>query len=129
MLDHQTLCLSLYFHFPFSCSSYFSFLLLPIAGTIVHGILVSSLFSTLFGRSIPGAVYVSQSVRFKRPVHVGARVVARMQIVGMEPRRKGVLLVCATTCSLIDKDDEAVLTLAVEGSAEVLLMPPTTASS
>jgi 3-hydroxybutyryl-CoA dehydratase len=98
----------------------------------VHGILVSSLFSTLFGRSIPGAVYVSQSVRFRRPVHVGAQVLARMQITNIEQRRKGVLLTCATTCSLIeDKEEgegEGKLTVAVEGEAQVLLMMPTSAS-
>ena len=33
--------------------------------------LVSSLFSTLFGRTVHGSVYVSQTFNFKRPVHVG----------------------------------------------------------
>lgn len=40
-------------------------------GTIVHGILLSSLFSTLLGRTIPGSIYVSQTLSFKRPVRVG----------------------------------------------------------
>lgn len=84
-------------------------------GTIVHGILVSSLFSTLFGRSITGAVYVSQSLNFKRPVHVGVEVVARMEIIKIEEKRSGQLLSCSTTCKLSDG------TLAVDGEAKVLL--------
>ena len=35
------------------------------------GMLVASLFSTLFGRTVHGSVYVSQTLNFKRPVHVG----------------------------------------------------------
>lgn len=84
-------------------------------GTIVHGIFVSSLFSTLFGRSISGSVYVSQNLSFKRPVHVGAPVTARMEIVNIEDRRLGRLMTCSTTIHLQDG------TLAVAGEAKVLL--------
>lgn len=84
-------------------------------GTIVHGILVSSLFSTLFGRAIHGSIYVSQSLQFKRPVFVGASVRAKMEIVSVEHRAKGSLLTCTTTCSLLDGK------LAVVGEAKVLL--------
>jgi len=71
-------------------------------GTIVHGILVSSLFSTLFGASLHGAVYVNQSLSFKRPVHVGASVAARIHILKKEQKRSGHLLTCSTTVSLAD---------------------------
>lgn len=84
-------------------------------GTIVHGILVSSLFSTLFGRAIHGSIYVSQSLHFKRPVFVGASVRAKMEIVSVDHRAKGSLLTCTTTCCLLDG------TLAVVGEAKVLL--------
>ena len=84
-------------------------------GTIVHGIFVSSLFSTLFGRSIVGSIYVSQSLNFKRPVHVGVPVTARMEIINMEDRKKGTLLTCATTVTLSDGKD------AVVGEAKVLV--------
>ena len=89
---------------------------------IVHGILVSSLFSTLFGRAINGSVYVSQSLSFKKPVHVGSTVVARMKILAMEERRSGTLLTCSTTCHLISGGGaNNGLVLAVEGEAKVLL--------
>lgn len=83
-------------------------------GTIVHGIFTSSLFSTIFGRGIPGAIYVDQSLAFKRPVHVGKEVTARVELLEVKPKRKGNLLVCATTCTV---DGEIV----VEGKASVLL--------
>ena len=81
----------------------------------MHGILVSSLFSTLFGRAIHGSIYVSQSLHFKRPVFVGASVRAKMEIVSVDHRAKGSLLTCTTTCCLLDG------TLAVVGEAKVLL--------
>ena len=84
-------------------------------GTIVHGIFVSSLFSTLFGRSITGSIYVSQSLNFKRPVYVGTPVRARMEIKLKEDKKKGYLLTCTTQCFL--EDD----TLAVDGEAKVLV--------
>jgi len=88
-------------------------------GPIVHGILVSSLFSTLFGRAIHGSVYVSQSLSFKKPVHVGAEVVARMEILEMEVRKSGTMLKCSTTVRLGGGGENSIL--AVEGEAKVLL--------
>jgi 3-hydroxybutyryl-CoA dehydratase len=84
-------------------------------GTIVHGIFVSSLFSNLFGRSIPGSIYVSQDLNFKKPVHVGKDVTARMEIIKVEPRRRNMLLTCSTTCRLEDG------TIVIEGEAKVLI--------
>lgn len=92
-------------------------------GTIVHGILVSSLFSTLFGRAIHGSIYMGQTLTFKKPVHVGTAVTARMEIVGIEARRSGRVLQCTTQCMLPDG------TIAVEGEARVLLPNPTSQSS
>ena len=92
-------------------------------GPIVHGILVSSLFSTLFGRAIHGSVYVSQSLTFRKPVHVGSTVIARMQILEMEERRSGLMIKCSTTCTLADggANNGAI---AVDGEAKVLIPRP-----
>ncbi len=47
---------------------------------IAHGMLAAGLIPTIFGAQIPGALYVSQSLRFKRPVYVGDEVVARVTV-------------------------------------------------
>lgn len=86
-------------------------------GTIVHGIFVSSLFSTLFGRSISGAIYVSQSLNFKKPVHVGTPVTAVIEVKTIEPKKKGDLVTCSTICKLADGS------LVTDGEAKVLLPP------
>ena len=90
-------------------------------GTIVHGIFTSSLFSILFGRSVPGSIYVSQDLHFKRPVHVGVPVKARIEVLASESKRKGDLVTCSTLCTLEDGG------IAISGEAKVLL--PTTSSN
>jgi acyl dehydratase len=84
-------------------------------GTIVHGILGSSLISTLFGRSLHGAIYVSQSLSFHRPMHVGSVVQARVEILNKESKRSGHLLTCATLVLLEDGRQ------AIAGEAKCLL--------
>lgn len=83
-------------------------------GTIVHGIFVSSLFSTLLGKSWPGAVYVSQTLSFKKPVHVGAMVTASIEVLSVAETRKGTLLTMRTVVALQDGST------AVEGEGKVL---------
>ena len=82
---------------------------------IVHGILVSSLFSTLFGATVTGSIYVSQDLKFKRPVFVGTPVTAKMEVMTADEKRKGTLLTCSTQVLL---EDGAV---AVQGEAQVLV--------
>lgn len=47
---------------------------------IVPGMLVSSLFSNLLGSKIAGTIYVSQQLRFVRPVYVDEVVTAVVTI-------------------------------------------------
>jgi len=83
--------------------------------TIVHGILVSSLFSTLFGRCIAGSIYIKQDLNFKRPVHVGAKVIASIEILEVSKKSKGYFLTCSSICKLENSE------IAVEGTAKVLV--------
>jgi len=83
---------------------------------IVHGMLVSSLFSTLFGRSISSSIYVDQTLQFKAPVFVGSTVTAEIVVTKVESRRSTMLITCTTQ---VTRDEDGVL--AVGGLASVLL--------
>jgi 3-hydroxybutyryl-CoA dehydratase len=61
---------------------------------IVHGMLTTSLWSTLVGTRLPGpgSAYMSQDTRFLKPVHVGDTVTARMTVVAIDDTRQRVEL-------------------------------------
>ena len=87
---------------------------------IAHGMLTASLVSTVLGTKLPGpgAVYVSQAVRFLAPVRVGDTVVARAVVREILPEKHRVKL--ATSCQVGDKlvlDGEAVLMVPLKNGA------------
>lgn len=83
---------------------------------IVHGMLVSSLFSTLLGTVLPGegAVYLGQTLKFRAPVYLGETVVARVEIVAV---REDKPIATLRTVATKSPGDEVV----VEGEAVMLL--------
>lgn len=79
---------------------------------IAHGALTVSYISTVLGTKLPGpgAIYVSQSVNFRAPVHIGDEVVATVRVTELLPAKKRVLFTC--DCSVDGKkvlDAEAIL--------------------
>lgn len=88
-------------------------------GIVVHGILVSSLFSTLFGRTLQGSIYLKQTMTFKKPVYVDTEVLARVEVLKLVNSKKGVILECYTRiyCGHEVLESE----MAVDGVASVLL--------
>ena len=83
-------------------------------GRIAHGMLAASYLSALLGVDLPGpgAIYLSQSLRFRRPVRIGDEVAARVTIVGIDAERGRVTL--ETVCLVGDKS-------VVEGEAVVMV--------
>jgi 3-hydroxybutyryl-CoA dehydratase len=78
---------------------------------IAHGILTASYISALIGTKLPGAgaVYVSQTLQFLRPVKAGDEVRARVEVKALDAAKGRVTLACA--CSVRGKtvlDGEAV---------------------
>ena len=64
---------------------------------VVHGMLVGSLFGAIVGQRFPGAIYLSQSLEFRKPVFVGETVRATIQVQGV--RASGRMLDFETQCT------------------------------
>lgn len=93
---------------------------------ILHGILLSSLFSTIFGTLIPGCIYRSQTLKFYHPVYVNETVCGRVLVTKLRQidrsggGKGGVLCTCDTTITKAnDKPDNQML--CVVGEAQVWL--------
>jgi hypothetical protein len=79
--------------------------------------LTGSFVSSVIGTRLPGpgTIYLSQDFRFLRPVYVGDRVTARVEVIERLPERRRLRL--RTTCQNQDGD------LLLEGEAWVLPSP------
>ncbi len=81
-------------------------------GRIAHGMLTAGLISAAIGTKLPGpgAVYLSQTLKFKAPVRLGDTVVAWVEVSAIDAEKRRVTLACR--CLVGDKtvaDGEAVI--------------------
>ena len=79
---------------------------------IAHGMLSASYISAILGTRLPGpgAIYLTQSLRFRRPVRIGDLVVARVRVKSLDANRSHVVL--ETSCEVNGKtvlDGEALV--------------------
>jgi 3-hydroxybutyryl-CoA dehydratase len=58
----------------------------PFGGRIAHGMLSAAYISAVLGNDLPGpgAVYLSQSLRFRRPVKIGDPVIAKVTVKALD---------------------------------------------
>ncbi|MCY6369691.1 MaoC family dehydratase [Clostridium ganghwense] len=85
-------------------------------GRICHGMLVSSLISTVLGMYLPGpgTIYLGQQLRFTAPVRMGDTVTATAEVMEKNEKRNRIVLKTTVT----NQEGKTV----IEGQAEV--MPP-----
>jgi 3-hydroxybutyryl-CoA dehydratase len=85
-------------------------------GKVAHGLLTASLISAVLGTRLPGpgTIYLSQELKFRRPVRIGDTVTATVEVTELIPEKN--LARLKTTCT--KQGGEVVL----EGTA--LVMPP-----
>lgn len=81
-------------------------------GRVAHGMLSAGFISAVLGIKLPGpgAIYLSQNLRFRRPVKIGDAVTARATVVELNERRGHATF--STVCLIDGKtalDGEAVL--------------------
>jgi len=81
---------------------------------VAHGMLSGSYISAVLGAHLPGpgGVYVSQTLSFKRPVHIGDEVIARVTVQDIDLRKGHVTL--KTACLVKGK-------VVVQGEAVVVV--------
>ncbi len=81
---------------------------------IAHGMLAASFISTVFGTRLPGpgAVYLSQNLKFKAPVKVGDTVVARVTVQTLNAAKRRAVFM--TECYVGE-------TVVLTGEAELLV--------
>jgi len=81
---------------------------------IAHGMLSAGFISAVIGTKLPGygVIYLSQSLRFKRPVKIGDEVLVRAEITGLDEAKARASM--STVCSVDGKT-------VIEGEALVLV--------
>lgn len=85
---------------------------------LAHGMLSAGFISAALGtRLAPNAtvIYLSQSLRFLRPVFPGDTITAKLEVAAIDPEKR--FVTCKTEC--LNQDGQLVLT----GEAQVLLDP------
>jgi 3-hydroxybutyryl-CoA dehydratase len=86
----------------------------PFKTRIAHGMLSAGYISAVLGTRLPGpgAIYISQTMNFKRPVRIGDEVTTRATVAAIDAERARVTL--ATVCEVAGK-------AVVEGEAVVMV--------
>lgn len=79
---------------------------------IAHGMLSAAYISAVLGTRLPGpgAIYLNQALRFRRPVKIGDTVTARVTVEALDAEKARVTL--ATVCQVAGKtvvDGEAIV--------------------
>ena len=69
----------------------------PFGGRIAHGLYTAGLISAVIGTRLPGpgAIYLSQTLRFNAPVRIGDTVEASVEVVELIERGRRARLACA----------------------------------
>lgn len=89
-------------------------------GRIAHGMLTAAYISAVLGTRLPGpgAIYLSQSLRFRRPVKIGDPVTATVTVKALDPAKGRATL--ATACQVGGKtvvDGEALVMVPRRGAS------------
>ena len=68
-------------------------------GRISHGMLTASYISAVFGMRLPGpgAIYVTQTLNFRRPVWIDDRITTSVTVAELFPQKRRVRFECVCT--------------------------------
>lgn len=82
-------------HNPIHLSDHFA-VAKGFGGRIAHGLYTASLISAVLGMRMPGpgAIYMSQTLRFRAPVRIGDVVLVSVEVAELFPEKKRCKLAC-----------------------------------
>jgi 3-hydroxybutyryl-CoA dehydratase len=89
------------------------------SGRIAHGMLSAAFISTVLGMKLPGpgAIYVSQTLRFKAPVRAGDTLNVRATVMDLVPeKRRATLSTVITVGNKVVLEGEAVVIVPLRSS-------------
>ncbi|MGI6712439.1 MAG: MaoC family dehydratase [Bacillota bacterium] len=88
---------------------------------IAHGMLLAGFISAVLGTQLPGigTIYVSQSIKFLKPVYIGDTVRAQVEVIEIDSVKRRVKL--KTTCTNQQGEDVLI--------GEAVVIPPSSAKS
>lgn len=89
------------------------------SGRIAHGMLTAAFISTVLGMKLPGpgAIYVSQTLRFKAPVRSGDTIQVRATVTDLVPeKRRATLSTVITVGNKVVLEGEAVVIVPLRSS-------------
>lgn len=80
---------------------------------IAHGMLSASYISAILGTKLPGegSIYLSQSLQFKRPVHINDEITTMVEVTKIEKNKVTLKTVCTNQKGKIVVDGEALIQL------------------
>jgi 3-hydroxybutyryl-CoA dehydratase len=86
----------------------------PFKARIAHGLLSAGFISAVLGTKLPGpgAIYMSQNLRFKAPVKIGDTVTATCTVTEVIPEKRRAVL--STICKVGE-------TVVIEGEAMIMV--------
>lgn len=91
------------------------------SGRIAHGMLSAAFISTVLGMKLPGpgAIYVSQTLRFKAPVRAGDTLNVRATVTDLVPdKRRATLSTVITVGNRVVLEGEAVVIVPLRSSLQ-----------
>lgn len=82
---------------------------------VVHGMLVSSMFSAVLAQKLPGmgSIYLEQELKFVKPVYLDAEVAATVEVVNIKPSNRRAKIVDFRTYCMVGEE------VVVDGKAVV----------
>lgn len=81
---------------------------------IAHGFMLAGFFSAIFGTRLPGpgCVYLSQEIKFLKPVYIGDTVTAKVELIKINKRSRR--LTFSTICTVKNN-------VVITGEAEIYM--------